>query len=124
MKISGNLLYAFLAMGISLFLNPYKTLAEPSLFYAANIFKKVDTRTCVNEGYAVLSEYNLNPARSLERIGNASFAMSKDRETSVIIYCTHANNTGHIMVIAASDGFITIKYPRKILDSLADRLFY
>ncbi len=110
-------------MGITFFSNSYKALSEPSLFYAANSFRNIDTRRCVNAGYSVLSEYNLMPARSIERRGNASFAMSKDSNTSVIIYCSNSNTTGHIMVIAASDRYLTSEYPTMILDSLADRLY-
>ena len=111
---------AALLSGTGLFFIAPKAISGPTIYYSFRNVGIVSNQRCINAAYSVMASNGLRPPSDSVTDGNAKFALGQNYKNSVIIDCTHSNETGQVMVIASS--FKRIKY--KYVKNMVNEVYY
>ena len=113
-----------LLFGTVLFCMLPKAISGPTMFYSFRNVGIVSNQRCINAAYSVISSNGLRPPYDSVSDGDAQFALGQDLNNSVIIDCTHSDETGQVMVIASSFLGIKYEYVKDMVNQIYDLLNY
>ena len=113
-----------LLFGNGLFYMVPKVISGPTMYYSFRDVGIVSNQRCINAAYSVISRNGLRPPYDSVSDGDAQFALGQNINNSVIIDCTHSDNTGQVMVIASSFKRIKYKYVQDMVNQVYDLLNY
>ena len=113
-----------LVSGTGIFLIAPKAISGPTMYYSFRNVGIVSNQRCINAAYSVIASNGLRRPSNSVSDGNAKFALGRNYKNSVIIDCTHSNDTGQVMVIASSFKRIKYKYVENMVNEVYSLLNY